>query len=79
LLALFGQNGHIDPDGRWLKWTEADRLKELAREIKSLRVEIGGRNEDSERFLGICSLRGSNVPGEPKLAAALLTDIGQKL
>jgi hypothetical protein len=75
---LFGQNDHVDPDGRWLKWPEADRLKELAREIKSLRIEIGGRNENCERFVDICSLRGANVPGEPKLAAALLAEIGQK-
>jgi hypothetical protein len=76
---LFGQNDHVDPDGRWLKWPEADRLKELAREITSLRIEVGGRNENCERFLGICSLRGSNVPGEPQLAAALLTEIGQRV
>jgi hypothetical protein len=46
-----------------LKWPEADRLKELAREIKSLRIEIGGRNENCERFLDSCSLQGEGVKG----------------
>jgi hypothetical protein len=75
---LFGQNKHLDPRGQYLNWAEADRLKELAHEIKSIRLQIGGRNETCERFLSLCSLRGSNVPGEPKLAAAFLAEIGSK-
>lgn len=47
--------------------------------IKSLRVEIGGRNEKCEPFPDICPVRGANVFGEPKLAATLLTEIGQKV
>ena len=43
---LFGQNDQVDPDGRWLKWPEADRLKELAREIKSLRIENRRQKRD---------------------------------
>lgn len=72
---LFGQNDHIDPEGRYWSWPEAKRLKELAREIRSIRRESGQTNELSERFLELCSLRGANVPGEPKLARELLAEI----
>jgi hypothetical protein len=74
---LFGQNDHIDPDGRYWRWSDAKRLKELAQEIKAIRLESGQANETCERFLQLCSLRGPNVPGEPKLAAEFLADIGQ--
>jgi hypothetical protein len=69
---LFGQNDHADPEGRYLGWPEAKRLKDLAQEIKLIRSEFGQSNEDCERFLQLCALRGSNVPGEPKLAAEFL-------
>jgi hypothetical protein len=72
---LFGQNDQIDPEGQYWGWPEARRLKELALEIKSIRLESGQVNETCERFLRTYSLRGSNVPGEPKLAAAFLADI----
>jgi hypothetical protein len=74
---LFGQNDHIDPEGRYWNWPEARRLKELAHEIKSLRLDFGQPNENCERYLQLCSLRGSNVPGEPRLAALLLDEIDQ--
>jgi hypothetical protein len=74
---LFGQNEHLDPDGRYWGWPEAKRLKDLALEIKSIGLEFGQTNENCERFLLLCSLRGSNVPGEPKLASEFLVDIGQ--
>jgi hypothetical protein len=69
---LFGQNDHADPEGRYLGWPEAKRLKDLAQEIKLIRLEFGQSNEDCERFLQLCALQGSNVPGEPKLAAEFL-------
>lgn len=72
---LFGQNDHIDPDGRYWGWPEATRLKEVARQISSLRQESGQSNQTCEEFLRLCSLRGSNVPGEPRLAAAFLAEI----
>jgi hypothetical protein len=60
---LFGQNDHIDPEGRYWVWPEARRLRDLASEIRMLRHEFGQVNDDCERFLQLCSLRGSNVPG----------------
>ena len=72
---LFGQNDHLDPERRYWRWPEADRLKDLAREIKIARLEFGQANESCERFLRLCSLRGSNVPGEPQLAAEFLASI----
>jgi hypothetical protein len=50
-------------------------LKELAHEIRSERLEVGQPNRACERFLHFCSLRGANVPGEPKLAATFLAEI----
>jgi hypothetical protein len=72
---LFGQNDHADPEGRYWGWPEAKRLKDLAQEIKLTSLEFGQANEECERFLKLCSLRGSSVPGEPKLAADFLATI----
>jgi hypothetical protein len=72
---LFGQNDHVDPDGRYWTWPVATRLKDVARQISSLRQDFGQPNQTCEEFLRLCSLRGSNVPGEPNLAAALLAEI----
>ena len=72
---LFGQNDHLDPEGRYWGWPEAKRLKNLAREIISLRMEFGQTNAHCERFIQLCSLRGPNVPGEPNLAAEFLASL----
>jgi hypothetical protein len=71
---LFGQN---DAPGvaRYFQWEEAEKLKEIAIEIRDLRAEFGQPNAEVDRFLQNCSLRGSNVPGEPKLAKPLLAEI----
>jgi hypothetical protein len=69
---LFGQNDHLDPEGRYWGWPEAERLKDLAQEIQLSRLEFGQPNGSCERFLQLCLLRGANVPGEPKLAAEFL-------
>jgi hypothetical protein len=74
---LFGQNDHLDPEGKCWGWPEAKRLKELARKIQSIQLEFGQIDKDCERFLQLCSLRGSDVPGEPRLAAKFLVDLGQ--
>jgi hypothetical protein len=78
---LFGQNSYCESDNRWLAWPQADHLKALAIEIRSLRSDFGIQNEICERFLALCELRGPNVPGEPKLAASFLaeTGLGQSL
>jgi hypothetical protein len=74
---LFGQNDHADPEGRYWGWPEAKRLKDMAQEIQFLRLEFGQTNETCERFIQLCSMHGSNVPGEPKLAAAFLADLSR--
>ena len=71
---LFGQN---DAPGaaRYFPWEEAEQLQEIAIEIRDLRAEFGQPNARVDRFLHYCSLRGSNVPGEPKLAKEFLDEI----
>src|SRR6185437_5045380 len=75
---LFGQNDHADPEGRYWSWPEARRLRDVASEISLLQQEFGQMNEDCKKFLQLCSLRGSNIPGEPKLASEFLAVIDQK-
>jgi len=71
---LFGQNDGAD-GSKYLFWSEAEQLKSMAGEIRSLRHDFGESNPDVERFLHYCSLRGSNVPGEPRLAQSLLDEL----
>jgi len=72
---LFKQNRH--PEADWaLKWTEADRLKELAEEIQAIRAEFGQANALCEQFLHRCAERGENLPGEPKRAKKFLESLG---
>lgn len=59
---------------RYSHWDEAEQLKEIAVEIRELRAEFGQPSQVDE-FLRLCSLRGSNVPGEPKLAKVFLDEI----
>jgi hypothetical protein len=75
---LFGQNDNLDPEGKHCGWPEAKGLKRLAHEINSIRMEFGETNRICEQFLRLCSLRGSSVPGEPRLAAEFLTELGQR-
>lgn len=72
---LFGQNDHAE-EGRYLSWSVAENLRRRAKQIHILRLEFGQPNSLVERFLHYCSLRGANVPGEPKLAKAFLDEIG---
>jgi hypothetical protein len=69
---LFGQNEHL---GNWWYWDEAERLKEMAREIVEIKSEYGEQNIECERLLHYCSLRGPHVVGEPKLAELFLNEI----
>ena len=71
---LFGQND-VPELARYYQWDEAERLKEIALEIRAFRAEFGQPNTLAERFLHYFSLRGSNVPGEPKVAKAFLDEI----
>jgi hypothetical protein len=70
---LFGQNDHCE-GSKYLHWPEADQLKQMAREIHSIQEVLGESNPQIQRFLHRCSLRGPNVPGEPKLAQSLLSE-----
>ena len=72
---LFGQNEHSEGN-KYLHWTAAEDLKRCAKQIHVLRADFGQPNFAVERFLHYCSLRGANVPGEPKLAKVLLDEIG---
>jgi hypothetical protein len=75
LWGLFGQNDHLDPEGKYWRWPESKRLREMAHEIQEIRAEFGSANWLCDRFLHLRSLRGWNVPGEPKLAGQLLEEI----
>jgi hypothetical protein len=72
---LFGQNDHLDPERRYWNWPEARRVVEMAEDIRALRSEAGEMNNLAERLLHFRSLRGSNVPGEPKLAKQFLREL----
>jgi hypothetical protein len=72
---LFGQNQNPEAP-KFLRWTEAERLKELAEEITSIRAEFGRPNPMCERFLKCCSERGENLLGEPKRAKKFLRTLG---
>jgi hypothetical protein len=72
--SLFEHNDHIEVS-KYLYWPEADLLKSMAREIRSIRQDFGQTDPLVERFLHYCSLRGANVPGEPKLARLLLDEV----
>ena len=71
---LFRQNEGPE-SAKYLEWDEAEQLKEIASEIQQLRAEFGQPNLRVDRFLQLCSLRGSNVPGEPKLAKVFMDEI----
>jgi hypothetical protein len=47
----------------------------MAEEIQALRSEAGESNSLAEKLLHFRSLRGSNVPGEPKLAKEFLREL----
>jgi hypothetical protein len=72
---LFGQNELADPEQRCWPWPEAKRLRTIALEIHSALSEFGESDPVCERFLQVCSMRGLNVPGEPKLAGASLAEL----
>lgn len=75
---LFGQNDHLDPEHRYWGWPEAQQVVEMAEEIQALRSGSGDSSTLAERLLHFRSLRGGNVPGEPKLAKEFLKEIEAK-
>jgi hypothetical protein len=75
---LFGQNALADPEDRYWTWPEAKHLRFLASEIRIERSTFGGSNPLVERFLSLCGSGMPNVEGEPKLAARLLSELGNE-
>jgi len=69
---LFGQNEDL---GGHLRWDDAKRLRDLARDIVEIRAEFGQRNDQCERLIHYCSLLGPHVLGEPKLAEKFLAEL----
>src|ERR1700741_1107642 len=72
--------GIIRPKQLWriseiLCWPEADDLKQTAEKINSLRSEFGQLNPLSIKFLEYCSMRGTNLKDEPRLAQQFLAEI----
>ena len=69
---LFGQNDHLVKLG-----SAGDKLAEIGEAIRELRSQLGITEtfRPHERFLHYRSLRGPNVPGEPKLAEALWREL----
>jgi hypothetical protein len=78
---LFGAYDRIKEDnpnlGRFLTWPEADRLRELAITIQTIRADSGERNDCCDEFLRLCALHRPNDPGEPKIAREFLDRIGK--
>ena len=71
---LLGQNNYGEL-ARYYVWPEADDLKQTAEKINSLRSEFGQLNPLSIKFLEYCSMRGTNLKGEPRLAQQFLAEI----
>ena len=72
---LFGQNQQRESAAA-LYWPEAERVRNLAEEIRELRARFGQPNVMCERFLDCCSERGDNLLGEPKRARKFLESLG---
>ena len=60
---LFGQNDAAD-GSKYFFWSEAEELKSMATEIRSIRQDFGSRTRTLHAFLHHCSLRGSNLSEE---------------
>lgn len=72
---IAGQGNDI---GEMLKSKAAEELLEAGEEIERLRRELGFTEpfRPFKRFLEYRRMRGSNVPGEPKLAVQFLEELG---
>ena len=79
---LFGQNENLLQQSaphllRSLPYPQGRKLIKLGQEITALRKDLGnpGEFEPYARYLEYRSLRSSNTPAEPKLAAQLLAEL----
>jgi hypothetical protein len=70
---VFGRNGE--------QWDEGRALITLGEEISELRKRLGYAQPYDlyERFVAYRRRRGSNDPGEPKLAQALLDELADRM
>lgn len=82
-VAIFGQNDavidRLEKDEREiLKSKVAEELLGAGEEIERLRRELGITESypPFKRFLEYGQMKGSNVPGEPKLAVQFLKELG---
>jgi hypothetical protein len=76
---LFVHLDQIQPEvARYLKWPEAERLRELAFALQSILAQSGESDSLVDYFLDLCSMHGENDPGEPKLARAFLDHIASE-
>lgn len=82
---LFGQNDHVFDNvapqlQNRLRSPAAQALIELGEEITRLRKELGHADEFEPyaKYLEYRSLRSSNAPGEPKLAAQFLRELDER-
>jgi hypothetical protein len=73
---LFVHLDQIQPEvARYLRWPEAEQLRELAFALQSILAQSGESDPLVEQFLDLCSMHGESNPGEPKLARAFLDHI----
>jgi hypothetical protein len=72
---LFGQNDLVT---EWSRPKIVDKLIEDGEEIEDLRRELGFTEpfQPFKRFLEFRQMRGSNAPGESKLAIQFLKELG---
>lgn len=72
---MFGQNDLVI---EWSRPKIVDKLIQDGDEIEELRRELGFTEpfQPFKRFLELRQMRGSNVPGEPKLAMQFLKELG---
>jgi hypothetical protein len=80
---MFGQNdraivSQVKSLGERLKSKTAEDLLDAGEEIERLRRELGFTESYPayKRFLEYRKMQGSNTPGEPKLAAQFLEELG---
>jgi hypothetical protein len=76
---LFGAYDRIPLLAQVQLWPEAGRLNELAVSIRTIRAELGERNDLVDDFLKLRTMHKPNDPGEPKLAQAFLERIENDL
>jgi hypothetical protein len=72
---LFETFDHLGEARKYLNWSEANRVRELAVSIQKILVQSGEQNALCTEFLDHCTIHTQNDPGEPKLAQAFLDRI----